>query len=151
MNHLQIKVLLNAFIVLLISLPGTVAARGSDIPLSRFEAATAAVQAQIDSGLLAGATVLVAQNGETKLLRAMGYQDLENRLPMQTDTIFRIFSMTKPIAGTALMMLYDEGRFQLSDPVEKYIPQFVGLQVAKADGPDGNPDHRTSRAQDDDP
>ena len=139
MNHLPLRVLLNAFIVLLISLPGTVAARGSDIPLSRFEAAAAAVQAQIDSGMLAGATVLVAQNGETKLLQAMGYQDLENKIPMQTDTIFRIFSMTKPIAGTALMMLYDEGRFQLSDPVEKYIPQFVGLQVAKADGPDGNP------------
>jgi CubicO group peptidase (beta-lactamase class C family) len=74
-----------------------------------------------------------------KKLVAMGFQDLENQVPMATDTIFRIFSMTKPIAGTALMMLYDQGRFELSDPVEKYIPEFVGLQVAKEDGPEGMP------------
>lgn len=114
-------------------------AHGGQISQARIDAATAAVQTRIDSGLLAGAVVLVSQNGQTRKFEALGYQDFENRVPMQPDTIFRIFSMTKPVTGTALMMLYDQGLFQLDDPVEKYLPQFVDLQVAKADGPDGIP------------
>jgi CubicO group peptidase (beta-lactamase class C family) len=114
-------------------------AAGRDIPQQDIDAATAAIKAQVDAGTLAGATVMAAQYGQVKKLVAMGYQDLENQVSMQTDSIFRIYSMTKPIAGTALMMLYDEGKFDLSDPVEKYIPELAGLQVAKADGPDGQP------------
>jgi CubicO group peptidase (beta-lactamase class C family) len=114
-------------------------AAGRDIPQQNIDAATAAIKAQVDAGTLAGATVMAAQYGQVKKLVAMGYQDLENQISMQTDSIFRIYSMTKPIAGTALMMLYDDGKFDLSDPVEKYIPELAGLQVAKADGPDGQP------------
>ena len=58
---------------------------------------------------------------------------------MAKDTIFRIYSMTKPIAGVALTTLYEEGRFGLDDPVEKHIPEFAGLKVAKAPGPEGMP------------
>ncbi|MCB1683772.1 MAG: beta-lactamase family protein [Pseudomonadales bacterium] len=114
-------------------------ALGEQISQAGIDAATAAVQARIDSGLLAGGVVLITQNGQTRKFEALGYQDFENSVPMRTDTIFRIFSMTKPITGTALMMLYDQGLFQLDDPVEKYLPQFVGLKVAKEDGPDGLP------------
>ncbi len=82
---------------------------------------------------------MATQHGNVLHLKSIGLQDVENRVPMTKDTIFRIYSMTKPIAGTALMMLYDEGRFKLSDPVENYIPEFRNLQVAKQDGPDGMP------------
>lgn len=125
-------------LLVILPLSGTFAA-GRDIPQRNIDAATAAIKAQVDAGKLAGATVMAAQHGQVKKLVAMGHQDLENNVPMQTDSIFRIHSMTKPITGTALMILHDEGKFELSDPVEKYIPQLAGLQVAKADGPDGQP------------
>jgi len=126
------------FVSILLLVPAAIAA-AKDIPQSRIDAVAAAIKGQVDGGKLAGAVMMAAQHGKVRKLAAMGYQDLENKVPMQSDTIFRIFSMTKPIAGTALMMLYDERRFKLSDPVEKYIPEFVGLQVAKEDGPDGKP------------
>jgi|TARA_Y100000310_G_scaffold341900_1_gene442782 CubicO group peptidase (beta-lactamase class C family) len=126
------------FVASLVFVPAAIVG-AEDIPQSRIDAATAAIQGHVDAGRLAGAVVLVAQHGKVRKLAAMGHQDLENKVPMQTDTIFRIFSMTKPIAGAALMVLHDEGRFKLSDPVEKYIPEFAGLQVAKEDGPDGKP------------
>ena len=125
-------------VFLLVFAPAAIAG-GKDIPQSNIDAVATAIEGHIESGKLAGAVMMVAQHGKVKKFEAMGYQDLENQVPMETDTIFRIYSMTKPIAGTALMILYDEGRFELSDPVEKYIPEFVGLQVAKGDGPDGYP------------
>jgi CubicO group peptidase (beta-lactamase class C family) len=66
-----------------------------------------------------------------------GYQDLENKVAMDEDSIFRIFSMTKPITGVALMMLHEEGKFSLDDPVEKFIPQFSNLVVANDDAASG--------------
>ena len=59
-----------------------------------------------------------------------GYSDLASQKVMRRDSIFRIYSMTKPITGVALMTLYEEGRFQLTDPVSQYIPEFKGLKVA---------------------
>ncbi len=56
-------------------------------------------------------------------------QDIEKNRPMQKDTIFRIYSMTKPITSTAVMMLYEEGRFFLNEPVSKYLPELKGLKV----------------------
>ncbi|MGQ9426800.1 serine hydrolase domain-containing protein [Gilvimarinus sp. F26214L] len=102
----------------------------ADIDQARLEAVSAATKAAVDEGKLAGIVTLVAQDGEVELFEAHGYQDLENRKPMNKDSIFRIFSMTKPVTGTALMMLWDEGKFKLDDPVAKYIPEFKDLQVA---------------------
>jgi CubicO group peptidase (beta-lactamase class C family) len=100
---------------------------------------SAAMQQMVDQGELAGVVSVVARHGKIVQFEAYGKQDLEAGIPMAKDTIFRIYSMTKPIAGVALMTLYDEGKWKLEDPVEKYIPQLANLKVAAADGPDGNP------------
>jgi CubicO group peptidase (beta-lactamase class C family) len=98
-----------------------------------------AMQAQIDQGKLAGIDILIYQDGEVIHRKLTGYQELDSRKPLAEDTLYKIFSLTKPITGTALLMLYEQGKFQLDDPVELYLPQFKGMQVAKEDGPDGRP------------
>lgn len=90
---------------------------------------------KVKNGELAGIVTLIARHGRIVHFSAIGYADVENKRKMQTDSIFRLYSMTKPIAATALMMLYEEGRFQLSDPLSKYIPQFADLRVLRS--PDG--------------
>ena len=85
------------------------------------------MQAFVDQGTIAGAVGLVARHGVVASLDAVGYQELEGRKPMKTDTIFQIMSMTKPVTAVALMMLMEEGQVVLGDPVEKYLPEFRGL------------------------
>jgi CubicO group peptidase (beta-lactamase class C family) len=90
----------------------------------------------VKRGELAGIVTLIARHGKIVHFSAIGYADVEKKQKMQTDTIFRIYSMTKPIASTALMMLYEEGRFQMNDPVKNYIPEFANLRVLRTpDGP----------------
>jgi CubicO group peptidase (beta-lactamase class C family) len=103
------------------------------------EKLSGAMRQIVDDGELAGVVTMVARHGKVVHFEAYGKQDLEKDIPMAKDTIMRIYSMTKPIAGVALMTLYEEGKFELDDPVEKYIPQFKGLKVAKADGENGQP------------
>ncbi|MCW8195870.1 beta-lactamase family protein [Proteobacteria bacterium 005FR1] len=109
-----------------------------DLDPRRLEAVSAAMKSAVDEGKLAGIVTLVAQDGEIELFEAYGHRDLENQQPLHKDSIFRIYSMTKPIAGTALMILWDEGKFKLDDPVAKYIPEFEGLQVAEGVDEKGN-------------
>ena len=113
-------------VTLAISFPAQIVA---DVEQARLDAVAADLQARIDEGRLSGAVVMVAQDGEVLMHKAMGYQNVEDQVPMSTDTIFRIFSMTKPVTGTALMMLWDEGKFQLDDPVEMHLPELAGMQV----------------------
>jgi CubicO group peptidase (beta-lactamase class C family) len=96
---------------------------------ARLERIGTTVQASVDKGEIAGAVTLVARHGQVVWLRATGNQDQENSKPMRTDSIFRICSMTKPITTLAVMMLYEEGRFQLDDPIAKYIPEFADPKV----------------------
>ena len=110
----------------------------ADIEQARLDAVTADLQARIDEGKLSGAVVMIAQNGEIQLSKALGYQNVEDEIPMQEDTIFRIFSKTKPITGTALMVLHDEGKFELNDTVEKYLPELGGMEVFVSQNDDGN-------------
>ena len=105
----------------------------------KLAAFTAAMRGEVDKGQLAGIVTLVARHGKLVQQDHYGFQDLENGVPMEEDTIFRIFSMTKPITGVAMMMLYEEGKFSLDDPVGKYIPEFADLVVAKDDAPNGIP------------
>ena len=84
---------------------------------------------KVKSGQMAGIVTLVARHGKVVHFSAVGYADLEKKKRMETDTIFRLYSMTKPIAATALMMLYEAGRFQMNDPLSKYIPEFANLRV----------------------
>ena len=88
-------------------------------------------QGRVDRGEIAGIVTLVARKGKIAHLSAVGYQNVNQNIPMETDTLFRIFSMTKPIASTALMMLYQDGHFQLTDPLSKFIPEFGDLRVLR--------------------
>ena len=83
----------------------------------------------VDRGKLAGFSTLVSRGGEIAHFEVRGNCDRERGLPMEKDTIFRIYSMTKPITSLALMMLYEEGHFQLNHPVSRYIPEFKKLKV----------------------
>ena len=98
-----------------------------------------AMRKMVDDGELAGVLTMVARHGKTVHYDEYGKRDLATGAPIEKDTIFRIYSMTKPVVGVALMTLYEEGKFQLDDPVEKYIPVLANLKVATGDGPDGTP------------
>lgn len=86
----------------------------------------------IQPGKLPGAVTLVARHGEVVWTRAQGLMDVERNKPARRDTIFRIYSMTKPVTSIAMMQLYEQGRFLLDDPVHKYIPSWKNLSVYKA-------------------
>ncbi|ETX05302.1 MAG: beta-lactamase [Candidatus Entotheonella gemina] len=87
------------------------------------------LQRYIDAGKVAGTLTLVARHGQIAYFEPQGHLELDRVRPMQRDTIFRIYSMTKPITSVALMMLYEHGRFQLDDPVHKFIPAWQNLRV----------------------
>ena len=89
----------------------------------------AVVQRNIDEKRIAGAVTLVARRGSVVWFKAQGMADAEAGKPMRPDTLFRICSMTKPITSVAVMMLYEEGRFLLDDPVSKYLPEFKNQNV----------------------
>lgn len=95
------------------------------------------MQEHVDGGLLAGAVALVARDGKVAYLKSVGMQDKERNAPMKPDTIFRIASMSKPITSVAVMVLYEEGWFRLSDPVSKYLPEFKDMKVLVS-GPAGD-------------
>ena len=98
---------------------------------------TAATRSRIDStlrrfvetGAIAGASALIRENGQEVYFNTFGMADREARRPMSRDGIAQIFSMTKPVTGVALMTLYEQGRFQLDDPVSKYLPEFANVRV----------------------
>src|SRR3954447_3345180 len=93
---------------------------------------------EIATGKLPGAVVLIQQHGEPVYFKCFGVRDVATQQPMTPDTIFALHSMTKPITSLAAMMLIDEGRLALADPVFKYIPAFadvkVGIETGTSDG-----------------
>lgn len=93
-------------------------------------------------GKTAGLVVLIQRHGVTALHEASGWQDRESKVEMRKDSIFRIASMTKPVTGTAVMMLAEEGLIGLSDPVEKYLPEFRGMRLATGAAPHRPPSVR---------
>src|SRR5262245_30176977 len=97
------------------------------------------MKAIVDSKQLAGITTVVARHGQIVQQMEYGYADVASQKPMQKDTIFRIYSMTKPITGVAMMMLYEEGKWKPSDPIAKYIPEFKDLKVFAGLDADGKP------------
>ena len=106
-------------------------AKPADVKMSAsgLEHADAMIRELIEQKKFAGAVTEVARDGKVVDLKAVGMMDVEKNLPMKTDTIFRIYSMTKPITTVAAMMLVEEGRLQLDDPVSKYIPEMKNLRV----------------------
>ena len=99
--------------------------------LTRIDALT---RRYVDEGKLAGVVTLVARHGKVVYFDATGTADLETGAPMTRDTLFRIYSMSKPITAVAAMILYEEGAFQLSDPIGKFLPELAELDVHLDDG-----------------
>jgi CubicO group peptidase (beta-lactamase class C family) len=116
--------------------PRAAAATGStavpeDVGLSseRLERIASAIQKSIDDGRIAGGVSLVARHGKIAYLKAVGMADRDAKKPMQTDSIFRMCSMSKPLTSVAVMMLYEEGRFTLNQPVSDFLPEFKNMKV----------------------
>jgi CubicO group peptidase (beta-lactamase class C family) len=107
------------------------------VSAERLKRLDAGMQRFIDEGRLAGVTTLLARRGKIINFNAYGKKDVRAADQVQRDSIFRIYSMTKPISGVAMMMLYEEGKWRLDDPVSRYIPEFAKLQVYVGDNPDG--------------
>jgi CubicO group peptidase (beta-lactamase class C family) len=107
------------------------------VSAERLKRLDAGMQRFTDEGRLAGVTTLLARRGKIINFNAYGKKDVRAADPVQRDSIFRIYSMTKPIAAVAMMMLYEEGKWRLDDPVTRYIPEFAKMQVYVGDNPDG--------------
>lgn len=100
---------------------------------------TERLQAHIDEGHIAGVVAAVLRDGNLVYLEALGQRDLAAASPMSEDALFRIYSMTRPVTSLAAMILWEEGKFQLDDPISKYLPEFAGQRVfLDASAPDMN-------------
>jgi CubicO group peptidase (beta-lactamase class C family) len=124
-----------AFFVL-VALPVTAASIQETKPESvglsreRLQRIHETMQRHMDAHQIAGAVTLVARKGHIAHLEAHGVMDLDSKKTMRKDSIFRVFSMSKPVTGVAILMLMEEGKVRLNDPVSKFIPEFKGMKVA---------------------
>ena len=96
------------------------------------EQITDAIRKMVHDGHLAGAATLVWQDGRVIQAAGIGWSDIASGLPMERNTLFRIASMTKPITSTAALMLFDEGRFALNDPITRWAPEFSQMRVLRS-------------------
>ena len=101
---------------------------------ARLQRIRPAMESYVRERGVAGISTMVSRRGQVVHTAQFGYQDKEAGIPMSADTVFRIYSMTKPIVSTALMLLHEEGRFQLEHPVAQYLPAFAATKVLGADG-----------------
>jgi CubicO group peptidase (beta-lactamase class C family) len=106
---------------------------------ARLQRLHAAMDKVVDDKQLAGITTTVIRHGRIVDFDAYGVQSLATKAPMRADTIFRIYSQSKPITGVAMMILFEEGRWKLDDPVSKYVPEFADLKVFKGLDDKGQP------------
>ena len=90
------------------------------------------MQKYLDEGKIPGAMTLVARHGEIVFSKALGCSDTERKKPLEMDSIFRFYSMTKPVTAVAVLMLYEQGHFQLDDPISNFIPGFKEMHVYKS-------------------
>ena len=111
-------------------------AKPSDVGLcpERTQRLMDALRREVASGRLPGAVAMVARQGQIALFEAVGQQDPATGTPMQTDSIFRIYSMTKPVVSVAVMMLVERGQLLLSDPVSRWMPEYANQKVSTAQG-----------------
>jgi len=109
--------------------PVTVATAAEDSQKARFAALDAQLHCLVDQGKIPGAVVLVARNGELIYRDTTGFQDVGTRAPMTQDTLFRLYSMSKPITSVAVMMLAEQGKLALDEPLDRFVPEFKGARV----------------------
>lgn len=117
------------------------AARPAEVGFSpeRLKRLDATMQRLVEERELYGVVTIAARHGRVFHHKAVGMRDQEAGKPMNHDTLFRIYSMTKPIIGAAMMILYEEGKWKLDDPVHKYIPEFRDLEVYAGENKNGEP------------
>jgi CubicO group peptidase (beta-lactamase class C family) len=129
------KVLIFTLLVLPLAAASSVpTAKPEDVGISseRLQRVSQMIQRRIAAGEMTGAVAIVARKGKIVHLEAQGVMDLDSKKPMAKDTMFRVASMTKPVTGLAIMMMIEEGKVRLNDPVSRYIPEFKGIKVAVA-------------------
>ena len=116
----------------------TVSPESVGLSSDRLQRISELVQENITAGNISGAVTLVARHGKIAHLEAAGVMDLESGRPMETDTYFRLASMSKPVGGLAIMMLVEEGKVRINDSVSKYLPSFADqvVGIARSDNPD---------------
>jgi CubicO group peptidase (beta-lactamase class C family) len=109
----------------------TTKAKPEDVGISteRLKRVHELIQRHLDAGSFSGAVTLVARNGRIAHLEAQGLMDIETKKPMATNAMFRIMSMTKPVVGVATLMMIEEGKVRLTDPVSRFVPSFKNLKV----------------------
>ena len=108
----------------------SVAPNGTGLSSERLDRIGAVMTEHVAKGHIAGAIGLIARRGKIGYFETYGFQDKEAGVAMRKDTMFRMYSMTKPITGVAVMILYEEGKFYLTDPVSKYLPELANMKVA---------------------
>ena len=107
----------------------TVAPEDVGLSSERLERIASAIQKSVDDGRIAGGVSLVARHGKIAYFKAVGMADRDTEKPMRTDSLFRICSMSKPLTSVAVMMLYEEGKFNLNQPVSDFLPEFKNMKV----------------------
>jgi CubicO group peptidase (beta-lactamase class C family) len=142
-RHARLSVI--AFVVVVAA--GTAGVRSNDLPVvkpedvglssQRLSRMSKSIREYVDAGRTAGVVTLIARHGKVVHLEAYGKADLATGRPTRTDDIFRMYSMTKPITSVALLLLYEDGKFQLNDPLAKYFPAFADVKVYAGTGPQG--------------
>ncbi len=124
------------FLSVFLALPLTAATlqttKPEDVGLStdRLQRIHQTIQRHMDEHQISGAVTLVARKGRVAHLEAHGLMDVDSKKPMAKDSIFRVWSMSKPVVGVSILMLMEEGKIRLNDPVSKFIPEFKGMKVA---------------------
>lgn len=135
MRTLKYTLLLLFCITTLAFAQGLPLAEPEDVGVSaeRLERIRPVMQSYVDKGQLPGFLTVVARKGKVVHFETIGMRDVENNKPVEPDTIFRIYSMSKPITSVAVMMLYEEGNFQLGTPISRFIPEFKNMKVYNGD------------------
>lgn len=133
---LRFQIVLGALVLLSVTSPATLAmdeVEPLDIGVSpmALDHLDASMEALVETGRRSGVVWAIAKNGKLVRHEATGQRDIENDLPMETDTLFRLHSMSRAVNAVAVLMLYEEGRFKLDDPVSKFIPAFGETPVLK--------------------
>src|SRR5882672_11439445 len=148
MSVMKVKVMLLGALLCLIT---SVAVQAQSLPSAkpeqvglsseRLQRITNTLKADVEKRIIPGAVVLVARHGKVAFFETVGVLDPATKTPMSKDAIFRIYSMSKPITSVVAMTLWEDGKFNLSEPVSKYIPQLGGLKVGveKPDPSGGKP------------
>jgi CubicO group peptidase (beta-lactamase class C family) len=117
----------------------TAAPESVGVSSERLRRIDAAMKGAVDGKQTAGVVTLLARHGKVVHFNAVGQKDIRKPDPVQKDSIFRIYSMTKPVTGVAMMMLYEEGKWRLEDPVSRHVPELAKLQVYAGQNADGTP------------